>query len=246
MAGAQKTRQLERQRVGIGDVATGVRQRDRALRAHAVEVMPVAASLAEIDRVKAPADQRLGRTAQMRLGLAQPLDHRVDRAGARPDAAIRIAAIMKAAIDIAPVDALGDMAVAFDETRQDHLVAEALIEIEAAPSLEFIECAGAQDAAIAHRDMGGVGAGRIHGDDAAGGVDDRHGSGAFAEGLAGVKTERGDGSVCRLGRGWLKRPCRPAAPQWPARRIRSRPVPRRCVRPAGQSADRGRRCRAPS
>jgi hypothetical protein len=45
---------------------------------------------------------------------------------------------MKAAVDIAPVDALTDMAVALDETRHDHLVAEALIEIEATPAPEFI------------------------------------------------------------------------------------------------------------
>ena len=216
MAGAQKTGQIERQGVGIGDVAAGMGHRDRALCADAIEVVPVATAFAEIDRVEAPADQRLGRAAQMRLGLAQPLDHRLDRAGARPDATIRVAAIVKAAIDIAPVDALAEMAVAFDKARQDHLVAEALIEIEAAPTPEFIKGAGAQDAAIAHRDMGGVGAGRIHGDDAAGGVDDGHGSGGFAVGW----------------QGRLRPPCRPAVQRWPARRSRSRPAPRQYARRA--------------
>ena len=230
MASSQKTGQLERQGVGIGDVAAGVGHRDRTLCTDAVEVVPVATALSEIDRIEAPADQWLGRARQMRLSLAQSLDHRLDRSGARPDAAIRITAVMKAAVDIAPVDALTDMAVALDETRHDHLVAEALIEIEATPAPEFIEGAGAKDAPVTHRDMGGVGAGRIHGDDAAGGVDDCHGSGGFAVGW----------------QGRLRPPCLPAVRRWPERRNRSRPAPRQCAHRAGQSADRGHRCRAPS
>ena len=57
------------------------------------------------------------------------------------------------------------MAVAFDQARHQHLAGEALVQPVVAPAGQFLKRAGAENAAVAHRHMGGVRTGRVHGDD---------------------------------------------------------------------------------
>jgi hypothetical protein len=57
--------------------------------------------------------------------------------------------------------------VALDEAGRQHVVGEASLDPVRPPSGQFVQAARAEDAAAAHGDMGGGGAARIEGDDAA-------------------------------------------------------------------------------
>ena len=62
-----------------------------------------------------------------------------------------------------------------DKARHNDLVRETIIELVVAPPREILERAGAEHAAVAHRDVGRLGAAGVHGEDPARGVDgDRH------------------------------------------------------------------------
>ena len=69
---------------------------------------------------------------------------------------------MKAHVDEAPQGTLHQVGMAFDETRQQDAVGEALVHAVGAPAGQFIEAAGAQDEPVADRHMGcqGTGPGR--------------------------------------------------------------------------------------
>ena len=124
-------------RVDVHQVAVGVADDDRPGRARAVEVLHGHALAAEVDRVEAPGDQRLGvRLAfggHPRVDLGQPRDHRVHRAQAAPDLARRVAAIEPAEIGAVPHAAFLQVAVAFDQPGHQHLVGEALVERRSCP-----------------------------------------------------------------------------------------------------------------
>ena len=247
-AGSQHSGQFQRLRVHIEDMAGGVEHADRALGRYLVEVVPVRPPAAIVDRVQRPAGERRGRVIQLVGGLAQPLDRGVDGLEAGPDRAFGVHAVEEAAIDIGPERAFHDMAVAFDQTRHQHLAGEALVQPVVAPAGQLVERAGAENAAVAHRHMGGVRPGRVHGDDLAGGIDGGgHASGSPGTMKPGPAARRFRvGPVTRLRSGSAGPACRrrPPAP-------RSRPAGgcRSGVRPSrrdSRECPTSGRCCAPS
>ena len=147
---------------------------DRPFGRDAVEIGAAHAPRAEIDRVESPADDRLRRIGERLLGLAQAFDDRLDRGHARPDAAIRVHAVVIADVDVGPHRAFEQVAVALDQAGHQHLVGEARVEPVRAPAGEVVEAAGAEDAAVAYRDVRRLGAGRVHREDALRAVDRDH------------------------------------------------------------------------
>ena len=101
--------------IAVNDVAAGVQQQHRSRRAHRVQIVPGTACRAgEINRVKTPADQ-WHIVLVRRQCLAQPLEHGAQITSARPGKAIWIHAVVKAAIDMAPVHALREMRMPFNK-----------------------------------------------------------------------------------------------------------------------------------
>ena len=89
------------------------------------------------------------------------------------------------------------MTVAFDQARHQHLVREALVEAVVAPAGQFLQRAGAEDAAVPHRHMGGVRPGRVHGDDPGRRINGGgHAAGSLRAGIA----EAGQAAAVRIGR----------------------------------------------
>ena len=71
---------------------------------------------------------------------------------------------------MAPDDAVGGVAVALDEAGEDHAVGETVVELGCEVG-DDLGPAIAEDAAVAHRDMGAAGEGGVQGDDLAGDED---------------------------------------------------------------------------
>ena len=174
-AGTQHARQFQRPGVDVHDVTAGMHDADRPRRRDPVEILPRHAPVVEVDGIERPSRQRLLRIGQRGIGLAQTSNDFLDRLHAGPDHTVGIGAIEVSAIDEPPLHALGHMAVALHQTRHQDLVRKASIELVFAPSGQFVEAAGAEDRAVAHRDMGRERPARIHRDDFAGLVDGGHG-----------------------------------------------------------------------
>ena len=82
---------------------------------------------------------------------------------------------MESDVGLVPAAALAAVAVALREARHDHLVGEPIIDGVRSPARELLEGAGAEDPAVADRDVARHGPAHVHGDDLAGGVDGEHG-----------------------------------------------------------------------
>ena len=143
---AQHAREFQRLRIDVEDMPARVHHPDRPFRRNPVEVLPRDAPVAVIDRIERPAGERLRRIIERGIRLRQPRNDLIDRLRALPGFAIGIGAVEVAAIREAPLHALGNMAVPFDETRHQDLVRELRIERVLAPAFEFGERAGAENA----------------------------------------------------------------------------------------------------
>ena len=175
-ARAQQPRLLQRRRVDVQDVATGVHHAHGLRTAHAVQVVTVAAALAEVDRIEPPAYQRCRRVVHCGSAGGQGRHHRLQRGGAGDGTALRVEHAKVAAISEAPESAGHQVAVALHQPGHQHPVGKALVQLVRPPACQVLQGPHAQDAPIAHRHMRGLGPGRVHGQDAAGGVDGgRHG-----------------------------------------------------------------------
>ena len=172
--GLQHAGEFQRPAVDVEDMAGGVQHPDGALGRDLVQIVPVDAPAAIVDRVQRPAGERRGRRLDPVGGLAQPRHDFVDRFEAGPDRAFRVHPVEIAAIDIGPERAFHRVAVALHQAGHQHLVGEPLVQRIGAPPRKLVQRAGADNAAVAHRDMACVRPGGIHGDDLARGIDDGH------------------------------------------------------------------------
>ena len=154
--------------VAVDDVAAGVDHAHRPRGRHAVQVLAHAATVVEVDRVEAPAGQRRGGVGQRGLGVVQSLQHRIERLGAGPGPAVRIAAVEEAAVDEAPERTFHQVAVAFHQPRHQHLGGQPVVQRVGAPARQFFQRTHAEDAAVAHRHVRGERPRRVHRDDLAG------------------------------------------------------------------------------
>ncbi len=188
VSGAQQAGPLQRGGVHVEDVAAGVHHAHRARGADPVQVGARAAARAEVDRVEAPAGHRPVAGRQGLRGGAQRLHHGVERTRARHAPAVRIVHVEPAAVGVAPQRAGHQVGVAFDQSGHQHLVGEALVQRERPPAAQLVQAAHGQDAAVAHRHMGGFGPGGRHREDPAGGVDGGlgHGKGFLCRDQAGT------------------------------------------------------------
>src|SRR5262249_25031470 len=145
---------LERAGVDVHDVATGMHDADRTVRRDAVEIVSRHAAVVEVDRVERPPGERLLGIGELCGGLGQTRDDRIDRFESAPGLAVRISAIEKAAVYEAPLHALADMAVSFNQARHQDLVGKRRIKLMVAPSFELVERTDTEDASVSHGDMG--------------------------------------------------------------------------------------------
>lgn len=148
-------------------MAVGMQDQDRPRRRDAVEVGGDDAPRAEKDRVEAPGEQRRLGVRHGVVGLDQALDHRLDAVAAGPAAAFGVGAGMKAGVGEGPDPAFHGVAVALDQSRHQHQVAEAVIAADGTPGGSLGLPTHGQHAPVAHGDMGRLRAGRVHGDDLA-------------------------------------------------------------------------------
>ena len=159
--------------VHVHDVPALVHHHHRTGRRHPVEVGGHHAPPVEEDGVEAPAHRRPIRVGNPGFRRAEPLHDVVDALEPLVDDTVRRGPIEEAEIGVFPRRAFPGVAVPLDESRHDDLVGEAVIELVVAPSREFLERAGAEHAAVAHRDVGRLGAAGVHGEDLARAVDGR-------------------------------------------------------------------------
>ncbi len=164
-ASPQQAGFFQHKAVDVQDMAAGVQHAHSAGRADAVQVMPADPLGAKVDRVEAPAQQ--GAIGLPRAGAAQLADHCLQRPAAWPVAAIWVTQIKIAAVGVAPQATGHQVGMGFDQPGQQHLVGKAVVKLMRAPALEFVDRADAQNAAVAHRHVGGVWARCVHGDDLA-------------------------------------------------------------------------------
>ena len=161
--------------VRVDDVPALMHDEDRARGGDAVEIPGVHPASVEEQRVETPRQQRLVGVGQRALGLLHPADDLVDGRKPGVDHAVGRHPIVEADVDLVPSAAFATVAVAFDQAGHDDLVREAVVDLVRSPARELFERSGAEDPAVANRDVARNGTADVHGDDLAGGVDGEHG-----------------------------------------------------------------------
>lgn len=102
---------------------------------------------------------------------------------------VRRHAVMESDVSLVPAAAFAAVAMSFHQARNDDFVRETIIDFVRAPPSELIERSGAENPAVADRDMADFGPANVHGDDPAGGVDGEHGQGG-SDGIGGAGDDR--------------------------------------------------------
>ena len=161
--------------VRIDDVAALVEDEDRAGRRHPVEVGGDHPPPTEEEGVEPPGEQRLVGVGERPLRLLEPSDHLVDGLEPGVHHPVGIRPVVEADVGLVPAGPLAAVAVAFHQARQDDLVREAIVDLVRAPARELLDGPGAEDPAVAHRDVARLRPANVHGDDLAGGIDGDHG-----------------------------------------------------------------------
>ena len=173
IAGLGQARALQHCGVDVADMEAGMHHHDRPGDRDPVEVLSRELVVADMQGIEAPGEQRRFGVGHGGLGLAQPGDDGVDIGKPLDQLAFRRTAVERADIGRRPDHALHDMAVALDKAGQQDLVGEAVIDLGIDAAADLVQAADRDDAAVAHRDMGGGRPRRVHGQDLAGREDHR-------------------------------------------------------------------------
>ena len=167
--------------VHIDHVAALVHQEHRAGRRHPVQVRRDHAAAAEEDGIEPPTHRRLVRVGETALGSPKSVHDLVDALESTVDDAVRRGPIEVAEIGVLPRAAFPGVAVPLDEARNDHLVGESVVDLVCPPSGQVVQRAGAQNPAVANRDVGRLRAAAVHREDLARCVDGRRHRGISCE-----------------------------------------------------------------
>ena len=116
------------------------------------------------DRVKTPGDQRLVRT-KARSRVFQPGKNGTDFGQAGPWLAVRVDTVVKPHVGVIPETGFRHVAVPFDKAGHQNGFRQPVVVTHAAPLIGAGRVTHGQNMAVAHRDMGGRGPVRVHGDD---------------------------------------------------------------------------------